>query len=161
VGFSGETEEDHAASADLIRRSGYKNSFIFKYSPREGTLAARKYPDDVPDAVKRRRNNDLLAVQREVGLAHHRQYVGRRVEVLVEGPSPRAERVGRAMPAGGKGTVPALGGYSPLSSQLVGRTTGDHIVVFDGPTELADQYVRVEITEATSLTLLGRRSGAR
>jgi tRNA-2-methylthio-N6-dimethylallyladenosine synthase len=138
VGFPGESDADHAASADLLRRSGYKNTFIFKYSPRPGTLAQRKSPDDVPEAVKKRRNNELLAVQKEVGLAHHKQYVGREVEVLVEGPSPRAAR-----DKGEKG-------------QLVGRTAGDHIVVFDGAPSLADQYVRVRIEQATSLTLLGR-----
>jgi len=79
VGFPGETEEDHTASAELIRRSGYKNCFVFKYSPRPGTLAARSLSDDVPVAVKKRRNNELLAVQAEVGLAHHRAYVGRPV----------------------------------------------------------------------------------
>ena len=142
VGFPGETEADHAASADLIRRSGYKNSFIFKYSPRPGTAAERQ-ADDVPEAVKRRRNNELLAVQDEVGLAHHRAYVGRTVEVLVEGPSPRAGR----QPASAPGCV-----------QLVGRTRWDHIVVFDGPLALADRYVSVKITDASSLTLFGEVS---
>ncbi|HUS46527.1 MAG TPA: tRNA (N6-isopentenyl adenosine(37)-C2)-methylthiotransferase MiaB [Phycisphaerae bacterium] len=141
VGFPGETEADHAASAELIRRSGYKNSFIFKYSPRPGTPAARNFADDVPQAVKKRRNNELLAVQEEVGLAHHRAYVGRCVEVLVEGPSPRADK---------QPVAPA-----PGETQLVGRTRGDHIVVFDAPESLAGSYVDVEITDATSLTLIG------
>ena len=141
VGFPGETEGHHAASADLIRRSGYKNSFIFKYSPRPGTRAARHLPDDVPMAVKKRRNRELLAVQAEVGLAHHRAYIGRRVEVLVEGPSPRADK---------QATPPTAD-----SAQLVGRTRGDHIVVFDGPRSLAGQYVAVTVTDATALTLLG------
>jgi tRNA-2-methylthio-N6-dimethylallyladenosine synthase len=141
VGFPGETEQDHAASAELIRRCGYKNSFVFKYSPRPGTAAAERFKDDVPMEVKKRRNNELLAVQAEVGLAHHRQYVGRTVEVLVEGPSPRA----------GKQPRPAREG----EVQLVGRTRGDHIVVFDGPPGLAGRYVDVRITDATSLTLMG------
>jgi len=62
VGFPGESEEDHAASAELIRRSGYKNSFIFKYSPRPGTKAVERLADDVAEGVKRRRNQELLAV---------------------------------------------------------------------------------------------------
>jgi tRNA-2-methylthio-N6-dimethylallyladenosine synthase len=161
VGFSGETEADHEASADLIRRSGYKNSFIFKYSPREGTLAARKFADDVPDAVKKRRNKELLAVQKEVAYALHKTFVGKTLEVLVEGPSPLSVRDRRkaeeshapAAPGGDdKATV-------PHATQLVGRTTGDHIVVFDGPPELADQYIHVEITSAEALTLTGRRVG--
>jgi tRNA-2-methylthio-N6-dimethylallyladenosine synthase len=206
VGFSGETEEDHVASAELIRRSGYKNCFIFKYSPREGTLAARKYADDVPEAVKKRRNKELLAVQKEVGQAHHRQLVGKTVEVLVEGPSSFAQRgldaaaganeakrpgrktgdhtpapiageigdgeIGDCPPApseiGDCPPAPSAGGAVPdfprppeQATQLVGRTTGDHIVVFDGPPNLAGRYVSVEIAAATSLTLLGRavRSG--
>ena len=142
VGFPGETEDDHQASAELIRRSGFKNSFVFKYSPRPGTAAARNLPDDVPDDVKRRRNNELLAVQQEVGLAHHQAYVGSAVEVLVEGPSRRAGKQGLD-PAGDV-------------TQLVGRSRGDHIVHFDGSTDLAGQYVRVLVEEATSLVLRGR-----
>ncbi len=140
VGFSGETEADHEASADLIRRSGYKNSFIFKYSPRPGTAAARNLPDDVSMDDKRRRNNELLAVQEEVGLAHHRSYIGREALVLVEGPSPRAAKQ-KPAPAG--------------QTQLIGRTPGDHVVVFNGPPSLKDQYVGVRIVDATALTLFG------
>jgi tRNA-2-methylthio-N6-dimethylallyladenosine synthase len=140
VGFPGETEDDHAASADLIRRSGYKNSFVFKYSPRPGTTAARRLDDDVPQPVKRRRNNELLAVQEEAGLAHHRAYVGRQVEVLVEGPSARFDK--QAAPPRGDAV------------QLTGRTRGDHIVVFDGPPPLAGSYVEVAVRGATSLTLV-------
>ncbi len=140
VGFPGESEEDHAASGDLIRRSGYKNSFIFKYSPRPGTAAARMR-DDVPTEVKRRRNNELLAVQAEVGLVHHRSYIGRTVEVLVEGPSPRAAKQPTPAPPG--------------QTQMLGRTRGDHIVVFDGEPSLAGQYVDVQIADASALTLMG------
>ena len=138
VGFPGETEEDHRASGDLIHRSGYKNSFIFKYSARPGT-AAGKLDDDVPIAVKKRRNNELLAVQAEVGLEHHRRRIGRTVEVLAEGPSPRSHKQPRSLPPGWK--------------QLVGRTRGDHIAVFDAPERIAGKYVNVMVTGATSLTL--------
>jgi tRNA-2-methylthio-N6-dimethylallyladenosine synthase len=143
VGFPGETEADHEASADLIRKSGFKNSFVFKYSPRPGTAAAKNMPDDVPDEVKRRRNNELLAVQEQVGLAHHRSYVGTTAEVLVEGQSVRA----------------AKQGFEPSAqrTQLVGRTRGEHIVHFLGPQSLAGQYVRVRIAEATSLALRGEK----
>ena len=144
VGFPGETEADHEASAELIRRSGYKNSFIFKYSPRPGTLAATKYPDDVPIAVKKRRNQELLAVQEEVGLAHHRGCVGRRLEVLVTGVS----RLGRSRGDGADGLT-----------QLQGRSRGDHIVVFDGPQDLIGTYVETDIYDCTSLTLFGRLTG--
>ena len=141
VGFPGETEADHAASAELIRRSGFKNSFVFKYSPRPGTFAAEHYRDDVPEAVKRRRNQELLAVQQEVGLACHTACVGRVVEVLAEGPSVRADK--QAAPP------------TPAATQLVGRTRGDHIVHFTGPRELIGRTVRVRVTAATALALLG------
>jgi len=143
VGFPGETEKDHEASGELIRKSGYKNSFVFKYSPRPGTLAQKRMPDDVPMSVKRRRNNELLAVQEQVGLAHHRQRIGSRMEVLVEGPSPRSKKEdARAR--------------TPGNVQLVGRTRGDHIVVFEGSPSLAGEYAQVAIEDATSLTLFGR-----
>jgi tRNA-2-methylthio-N6-dimethylallyladenosine synthase len=153
VGFPGETEADHASSADLIRRAAYKNTFIFKYSSRPGTLAARKYADDIPDAVKRRRNAELLAVQKDVGSAHHAAYVGLTVEALVEGASPRETR---RSAAGGQEKAAGRRDDS-REIQLVGRTAGDHIVVFDGAPELAGRHVQVEITAATSLTLIGRR----
>ena len=145
VGFPGETEADHQASADLIRRSGYKNSFIFKYSPRPGTAAARKFEDDVDAATKKRRNNELLAVQNELCLARHKGLIGSTMEVLVEGPSPRADR--QPTPA------------APGETQLLGRTVGDHIVVFNGPDRLAGEYVDVTITGATALTLFGQPAG--
>ena len=87
VGFCGETEESFQKTCDLVREAGFKNSFIFKYSPRPGTKADELYPDDVPEEVKKRRNNDLLAIQNAVSLADHRRRIGETVEVLVEGPS--------------------------------------------------------------------------
>jgi tRNA-2-methylthio-N6-dimethylallyladenosine synthase len=143
VGFPGESEADHQASADLIRRSRYKNAFIFKYSPRPGTVAAKILTDDVDNATKKRRNNELLTIQNEMSLAHNRDRIGRVMEVLVEGPSKRADRQPTPAPDG--------------EIQLIGRTTGDHIVVFDGPPMLAGQYVDVNIVDATALTLFGKR----
>ena len=72
VGFPTETEEDFAASADLLRYCRFKNSFIFKYSPRPGTTAIERFPDDVAEEIKRRRNNDLLAVQQGVAIENNR-----------------------------------------------------------------------------------------
>src|SRR5438067_2800419 len=72
VGFCGETEEAFQRSCDLVRESGFKNSFIFKYSTRPGTKGHELYADDVPEQVKKRRNNDLLAIQNAVSLADHR-----------------------------------------------------------------------------------------
>jgi tRNA-2-methylthio-N6-dimethylallyladenosine synthase len=144
VGFPGETEADHRASAELIRRVGYKNSFIFKYSPRPGTAAAKKLVDDVPEDVKKRRNNELLAVQKEVGLAHHQSYIGETIEVLTTGRSRRWDKQERKESE----KTPAI--------QLMGRTRGDHIVVFDGAESLIDEYIQVAIIDANDLTLFGR-----
>src|SRR5262249_25082683 len=84
VGFCGESEKSFEKSCDLARDAGFKNSFIFKYSPRPGTKADKLFTDDIPEEVKRRRNNDLLAIQNAVSLADHRRRVGDTVEVLVE-----------------------------------------------------------------------------
>jgi tRNA-2-methylthio-N6-dimethylallyladenosine synthase len=139
VGFCGETEESFQKSCDLVRTAGFKNSFIFKYSPRPGTKADELYPDDVPEEVKKRRNNDLLAVQNAVSLADHLTWVGRTVEVLVEGPS--------------KNALKHPDGPGPV--QLTGRARTDHIVVFDGNERLTGQTVRVAVEEATAFTLFG------
>ncbi len=139
VGFCGETEESFERTCELVRTAGFKNSFIFKYSPRPGTKGHELYADDVPEEVKKRRNNDLLAIQTAVSREDHRRKIGETVEVLVEGPSKTAQKRG------------AAGG--PL--QLTGRTPTDHIVVFEGNERLVGQTVRVEIEDATAFTLFG------
>jgi len=140
VGFCGETEASFAKSMELVRESRFKNSFIFKYSERPGTKAAERYPDDVPEDVKKRRNNDLLAVQNANSLADHRAQIGTTVEVLVEGPSKRAAR------------TEATGEVVQLS----GRSMADHIVVFDGTPRLVGNTVRVRVDDASAFTLFGR-----
>jgi tRNA-2-methylthio-N6-dimethylallyladenosine synthase len=137
VGFCGETEESFQRTCDLVRESGFKNSFIFKYSERPGTKGHELFEDDVPEEVKKRRNNDLLAIQNAVSLRDHLARVGQTVEVLVEGPSKNAN--------------PEEAG--PI--QLTGRTRTDHIVVFDGNERLTGRTVNVLIEEATSFTLFG------
>jgi tRNA-2-methylthio-N6-dimethylallyladenosine synthase len=140
VGFCGESEESFAKSCDLVRDSNFKNSFIFKYSPRPGTKADELFADDVPEEVKKRRNNDLLAIQNVNSLADHRARIGDKVQVLVEGLSK-------------------FGGRQTTSSgprQLTGRTMTDHIVVFDGNPRLIGQTVTVNIHEASPFTLYGR-----
>jgi tRNA-2-methylthio-N6-dimethylallyladenosine synthase len=141
VGFCGETEEDFQLSVDLVRWARFKNSFIFKYSPRPWTRAIELYEDDVPEEVKRRRNNDLLAVQNAICLEDNMPLLGRRVEILVEGPSKSARK--RPSDSG-----------QPV--QLTGRTVCDRIVVLDGPPELAGKLLEVEIEKADAFTLFGR-----
>jgi tRNA-2-methylthio-N6-dimethylallyladenosine synthase len=138
VGFCGETEESFEKTRELVRTAGFKNSFIFKYSPRPGTKADELMPDDIPEEVKKRRNNDLLAIQNAVSLADQRQRVGETVEVLVEGPSKASMKHD-----------------APGPRQLTGRTMTDHIVVFDGNERLIGRTVQVHVDAATPFTLLG------
>ena len=140
VGFCGETEEQFQRTCDLVRGAGFKNSFIFKYSPRPGTKADELHADDVPEEVKKRRNNDLLAIQNAVSLADHRGRVGQTVEVLAEGPSKNFLKTGGAI-------------AGPV--QLTGRTMTDHIVIFEGNERLIGRTVSVRVREATAFTLFG------
>ncbi len=144
VGFCGETEESFERTCALVREGGFKNSFIFKYSPRPGTKAHELFPDDVPEEVKKRRNNDLLALQNEVSLRDHRARIGETVSVLVEGPSKTAVKASARGQTGESGPT-----------QLTGRTMTDHIVVFEGNPRLIGQSVSVAIQEATAFTLFG------
>ncbi|MGL4513918.1 MAG: tRNA (N6-isopentenyl adenosine(37)-C2)-methylthiotransferase MiaB [Lacipirellulaceae bacterium] len=146
VGFSGETEEDFQQTMDLVRDCRFKNSFIFKYSERPGTKAADRLPDDVPDEVKRRRNNELLALQNEISEADNQRFLGRRVEVLVEGPSKTAVR-----------DLERAGADEPLVGpvQLTGRTMCDRIVVFDGNPRQIGQTLAVALYDANAHTLFG------
>jgi tRNA-2-methylthio-N6-dimethylallyladenosine synthase len=138
VGFCGESEDSFQKTVDLVREARFKNSFIFKYSPRPGTKADDLFADDVPEEVKKRRNNDLLAVQSVNSLDDHRSRIGQTVEVLVEGPS----KLGEKQPAGGL-------------RQLTGRTMTDHIVVFDGHDRLIGRTLSVHVREASPFTLYG------
>ena len=148
VGFCGETEESFQQTCDLVREGGFKNSFIFKYSPRPGTKADELFADDVPEEVKKRRNNDLLAIQNSVSLADHRRRIGQTVEVLVEGPSKNELKA-----SGGRPPSDSSGSSGP--KQLTGRTMTDHIVVFEGNERLIGQTVSIRVEEATAFTLFG------
>src|SRR5438105_1465939 len=139
VGFCGETEASFQRSCGLVATAGFKNSFIFKYSPRPGTKGDELYADDVPEEIKKRRNNDLLAIQNQVSLADHLGWIGRTVEVLVEGPSKAAQKHGSVS--------------GPI--QLTGRTRTDHIVVFEGNPRLIGNTVSIAVEEATAFTLFG------
>lgn len=164
VGFPTETEAEFQQTVDMVRRCRFKNSFIFKYSPRPGTIAIDRFADDVPEDVKRRRNNELLAVQGEVSAQNNRDMIGRTVEVMVEGESKLASKQAAAYPRAA-GTVelkwqsrqghfndPVL----PPQTQLVGRTRGDQVVAFDGDRTLKGKLVDVQITDAKNLTLFAR-----
>jgi len=87
VGFPTETDQDYALTSNLVENVRYKNCFVFKYSPRPGTVAIRRFEDDVPEEVKKFRNNDLLRLQNRICNELNRELLGRTVEVLCEGPS--------------------------------------------------------------------------
>jgi len=140
VGFPGETEEDFQATIDLTKKAGYKNAFIFKYSPRPGTTADKRLQDTVPAEIKQRRNVELLAVQEKISDELSRVFLGKEVKVLVEGLSKKSNR-----------NLTQNG-----SPQLVARTATDYIVVFNGPPTLAGQFAKVKITETSPLTLFGQ-----
>ena len=131
AGFAGETEEEHQDTLSLMREVGYDFAYMFKYSERPGTFAQRNLGDDVPDEVKSRRLQEIIALQNELGLESYRRDVGKEFEVLVEGTSRRSE------------------------AQLCGRTSQNKMVVFDNNGNRAGDYVRVRITDCTSATLLG------
>lgn len=157
VGFPGETDEDFARTVELLRYARYKNCFIFKYSPRPGTQADARLLDDIPDDVKRQRNNDLLAAQAEINLANHRDLVGQSVEILVEGFSKAAIRAQEGeQDRGGEVDRDARPG---LAGQLVGRTRGDQIVVFEGPSDLIGRITQVRVVAMTPYTLHGELKG--
>jgi len=130
VGFPGETEEDFAASRDIMRKVRFKNSFIFKYSPRE-TTEAFKLKDDVPLSVKKERNRELLELQKTISLEDNRKFAGRTFEILVEGRSKKD------------------------ATKLTGRTRTGYITVFEGAPDLAGSFVNVKITGGTDITLFG------
>jgi tRNA-2-methylthio-N6-dimethylallyladenosine synthase len=153
VGFCGETEDEFQQTVDLVRDARFKNSFIFKYSARPGTKAAEVYTDDVPEAVKRRRNNELLAVQNAISLEDNRPLVGSDVEVLVEGPSKAAQKRASGHHVGPHVPMVVVGDEVV---QLIGRSVRDHIVVFDGPRTLVGRILPVKIEKADAFTLFGR-----
>jgi tRNA-2-methylthio-N6-dimethylallyladenosine synthase len=166
VGFPGETDADFEATCALVRRLPFKNNFIFKYSPRPGTIAIDRFADDVPDEVKRWRNNALLAIQSETSARVHAAWVGRDVEVLFDTVRERAPSVPSATASPGMvalrvGGVVAGQGAPVTTWQAVGRTPGDLIVAVDVPDEgaargLVGSIASVRVTEGRPLLLVGR-----
>ncbi len=131
-GYHSETEADHEETLDLMRQCGFDSAFMFKYSERPGTYASRHLPDDIPEEVKIRRLNELIALQNQLSAESYRRDIGKRMEVLVEGVSKRSR------------------------DQLFGRTEQYKVVVFDRNNYHIGDRVWVEIEEATSATLKGK-----
>ena len=130
VGFPGETEEDFQDTLSLVREAAFDNAYIFKYSPRKDTPAATM-PGQLPTEVKEERNQRLLELMNAQGLRHYEALVGRRVQILVEGPSRKNV------------------------ARLIGRTRCNKIVVFAGAARHRGQLMDVRVTRAGSFTLHG------
>jgi tRNA-2-methylthio-N6-dimethylallyladenosine synthase len=141
VGFPGETEDDFAATVELVKRARYRNCFVFKYSPRPDTTADRRLEDNVPAEIKQMRNIELLAVQEKISNELSREFLGKQVKILVEGLSKKSHR---------------NSGDGAARPQLMGRTAGDWIVVFNGPASFAGEVAKVKITRVSPLTLFGQ-----
>jgi tRNA-2-methylthio-N6-dimethylallyladenosine synthase len=167
VGFPGETDADYQQTRELLEFARYKNSFIFKYSPRPGTAAYDRIPDDISDEVKRHRNNDLLALQTEISTEIHAGYVGQTVEVFVEGVSQKTRKADASTSRARQEAVSnraGVGQSQPLTDvrgsseivQLSGRTGGDLITFFDGDPSLIGQIVKVKVESALPLALSGK-----
>ncbi len=132
AGFCSETEEDHHQTLELFRKVGFDYAYMFYYSERPGTLAARHYPDDVPLDVKTRRLNEIIALQSELSLKSNQNDIGKTFKVLVEGPSKK----------------------NP--DELCGRSGSNKMCVFPGCGHKAGDYVDVKVLSCTSATLIGK-----
>ena len=131
AGFCSETEEDHQRTLELFRKVGFDYAYMFYYSERPGTLAARHYPDDVPLDVKTRRLNEIIALQSELSLKSNQNDIGKTFRVLVEGPSKKNPE------------------------ELCGRSGSNKMCVFPGKGHKAGDYVDVKVLSCTSATLIG------
>lgn len=130
-GFSDESEEDHEDSLSLMREVKFDMAFMFKYSERPGTVAAKRMPDNVSEEVKIRRLNEIIALQNEISFASNQLDIGKTFEVLVEGFSKRSKE------------------------QLFGRTSQSKVVIFPRQGRHIGEFIHVKILSASSATLIG------
>lgn len=131
-GFHGETLDDHAQTLSLMREVGFDSAFMFKYSERPGTFAAKHLPDNIAEEEKVRRLNEIIALQLELSLESNRRDVGKTFEVLVEGRSKRS------------------------ADDMCGRTSQNKLVVFPKESAKIGDLVQVHIDEASAATLIGK-----
>lgn len=133
AGFCSETEQDHKDTLSLFEQVGFDAAFMFYYSERPGTLAARKYPDDVDIETKTRRLEEIIALQNRLSLESNRRDLGKRFTVLVEGPSKKDP------------------------ADLCGRNSQNKMCVWADSCHKAGDFVEVEVTDCTQATLLCRK----
>jgi len=130
AGFCGETQQDHKDTLSLMEAVGFDSAFMFAYSERPGTLAARNYPDDIPAEVKTARLNEIIALQNRLSLKSNEKDIGKRFNVLIDGISKRDEE------------------------KFCGRSGNNKVCVFAAPGHAVGDYVEVEVKSCTSATLL-------
>ena len=133
AGFCGETEQDHQDTLTLMEEVVFDSAFMFAYSERPGTLASRKYPDDIPYETKTARLNDIIALQGRMSLKSNEKEIGKVQKVLVEGPSKK----------------------NP--DELCGRASSNKMCVFPSRGEKAGDYCYVQVESVTSATLICKR----
>lgn len=135
IGFCGETEEEHKDTLSMMEYVGYDYGFMYAYSERPGTLAGKKMDDDVPNEIKKRRLNEVIAVQRRLSNEHTQKYIGKTIEVLIEGTSKKSEK------------------------HWMARNSQNYVAVFPKGNEKVGDYIMVEIEDCTSATLIGNSVG--
>ncbi len=133
AGFCGETEEDHQDTLSLMEYVKYDFGFMFAYSERPGTPAAKRMEDDVPLEVKKRRLAEIIQLQQKHGMYRMKQFVGKTVEILIEGNSKKSDQ------------------------HWMGRNTQNAVAVFPKGDEKVGDLVQVKIEDCTSATLIGTR----
>lgn len=131
AGFCTETEEEHQMTLDIFRKVRYDYAYMFKFSMRPNTYAEKHLQDDVPEAEKTRRLEEIIALQGQIALENNRKEIGRVYEVLVEGESHRSKE------------------------RLFGRNSQNKVIVFDRHEVKPGQYVKVKVVDCTAATLLG------
>jgi len=131
TGFCGETEQDHQDTLSLMEWAAFDYAYMFKYSERPNTYAARKLPDDVPEEVKGRRLDEIISLQNCLSLISNKKDIGKTYEVLVEGVSKKSE------------------------DRLFGRNSQNKVIVFDKKETKIGDYVMVKVLRCTSATLHG------
>ncbi len=133
AGFCTETEEEHQMTLEMFRKVRYDYAYMFKFSMRPDTYAAKHLQDDIPEAEKTRRLEEIIALQGEIALENNRKEIGKTFEVLVEGESHRSKE------------------------QLFGRNSQNKVIVFDRGDAKPGQYIMVKVTDCTAATLKGVR----
>lgn len=129
AGFCGETEDDHQQTLSIMREVGYEYAYMFKYSERGGTMSAKRFKDDIPDAEKTRRLEEIIALQGELSLISNKRDIGKNFQVLVEGASKRS------------------------ADKLYGRNSQNKVIIFPKGKHKIGDYIDVTVKDCTAATL--------